>query len=790
MKSADRSNTNEENSIKLEIPLLLPGLEDNRDPLLDRLETALKDRRGLRRVHVVRERDPAELCLHYDPNELSIADVRRLAARAGVQITNRFQHQVLPIEGMDCSDCAMVVEHSLNRIDGVLNARVNYAAQSLLVEYDSRQVNRRAIEKRVNDLGYSVPTSGMRGWYQQRRELIFSLASGLSLLVGWGGEQFLGFPAIISLAFYLLAYILGGFDITRHALGALRARYLDTDLLMVVAALGAASLGEFSEGALLLFLFSLGHALEERSMDRARSAIRSLADLVPKTALIRRDGKEIERPIDEIPIGETVIIRPGVRVPVDGVVLQGRSSVNQAPVTGESIPVQMEAGSQIYAGSINGEGVLEVHVNKLGRDSTLARVVRMVERAQAQKAPIQQATERFTRLFVPAVLLGDLLLIVIPLMFGLPFHETFRRAMTLLVAASPCALALGTPAAVLSGIAHGARNGVLFKGGVHLANLGGVKILAFDKTGTLTRGTPEVGEVISLRPDLSVERVLQLAAAVEGRSAHPLAKAVWRAAQDRGLQIPEVTEAYSITGRGAAGKFAGKLIEVGNLRVAGLEALEVPLQKRIVALEETGKTVLVVLEDGQIAGLISIGDELRPEARGAIAALRKTGISKIVMLTGDNPRTAAYISEKAGVDAFSAGLLPEQKGEIIQSLLEEYATVAMVGDGVNDAPALAAATVGIAMGGASTDVALETANVALMADDLSKLPFAIGLGKASRAIINQNLAIAGGVILGLVFLTLTGATGMGIAILLHEGSTIAVVLNALRLLAYPVDVVV
>ncbi len=776
-----------EKTVELEIPVLLPGVEDDRDQCLDRLEAALQNRKGLQRVHLERDKTPIDVCLHYDPEVISLADVKRLAERAGAQIVNRYHHTLIPIADMDCSDCVMVIEHSVGRIDGVLNVNVNYAAQKMRVEFDKQKTDRAAIEKRVRSLGYTIPVEGLRSWYQENRELLFSLLSGLLLLIGWLGETILGFPRVISLSCYLAAYVLGGMDITRHAFHALRERHFDTDLLMVLAAIGAALLGDFAEGALLLFLFSLGHALEERALDRARSAIRALADLAPKTALVRRNDQEIEAPVEELQLNDMVIVRPGVRLPIDGEIVVGLSSVNQAPITGESMPVDKTIGDKVFAGSINGEGALEVRVTRLAKDSTLARVTKMVEEAQTQKSPTQQLTEKFERVFVPAVLIGDALLIVVPPLLGVPFQASFLRAMTLLVAASPCALALGTPAAILAGVAQAARNGVLIKGGAHLENLGRLKAIAFDKTGTITHGQPEVTDVIAFdETGLQADQILAMTAAIESRSGHPLAQAVVRAAQAKGLSLPSVGEVESITGQGLRSNLDGRQVLIGNLKLIAGANIAVPEQARpkIDALHTTGKTIMIVAVDSHVVGLLTLADTLRPDAAPAMAALKRSGVARTVMLTGDNARVAAAIAQQAGLTDFRADLMPEDKVTAIRALNQEYGEVAMIGDGVNDAPALANATVGIAMGGAGTDVALETADVALMADDLSKLPFAVGLGRASANVIKQNLGIAMGVIGLLIVTTLTGWVGIGIAIIFHEGSTIVVVLNALRLLGF------
>ena len=453
-------------------------------------------------------------------------------------------------------------------------------------------------------------------------------------------------------------------------------------------------------------------------------------------------------PVEELRIEDLVIVRPGARIPVDGVVVVGRSGVDQAPVTGESVPVDKQAGDQVFAGSVNGEGALEVRVTRLAKDSTLARVMEMVELAQAQKSPTQQVTERFERVFVPLILVVDALLIVIPPLFGVPFSVSFMRAMTLLVAASPCALALGTPAAILSGVAQATRNGVLIKGGAHLENLGRLKAIAFDKTGTITHGQPEVTDVISSEAfaaattggEDSRVALLRISAAVESRSAHPLARAVMRAAQAQGLALPEVGEVSSLTGRGLQAEVDGQAVLVGSLKLMDESGVTMPpeLREHAERLQTDGKTIMIVAVAKQAVGLLALADTLRPGVRNTMAALERAGVAKTIMLTGDNQRVAATIARLSGLSDYRSDLMPEDKLVVIRELVASYGQVAMVGDGVNDAPALANATVGIAMGGAGTDVALETADVALMADDLGKLPFAVVLGRARGGSLSRT----------------------------------------------------
>ena len=777
-----------EKTIELEIRSLLPGIESDQDSCIRRLEAALQNRREMQKAHLEKSDDgEVKICLHYDSEKASLSQVKQLAERVGVEIINRYKHETISIHGMDCSDCALVVEHSLGRMDGVLTARVNYAAKKLWIEYDTHALTHRGIEQRIQSLGYEIPLEGPKKWLQENQELLMSLASGLLLLIGWIGEQFLGFQFILSLVFYVTAYVVGGWEIAQHAFHALKERHFDTDLLMVMAALGAAALGDFAEGALLIFLFSLGHALEERALEKARSAIEALADLTPKTALVRREGTELEIPVEQLQLKDLVIVRPGTRIPVDGTILSGSSGIDQSPVTGELIPVDKSAGDAVYAGTINGEGVLEVSVTRLAADSTLSRVMKMVEEAQGQKSPTQQTMERFERVFVPGVLIVTALVIIVPPFFGVPFRESFLRAMTLLVAASPCALALGTPASVLAGVAQAARNGVLVKGGAHLESLGMLKAIAFDKTGTITHGKPEVTDIIAFQPEvISEKQVLAMAGALESQSGHPLAQAIVHAAQKSAVQLPKIGPVTSLTGRGLRSSIDGQTIMLGSLKLIRDASVVVSpeIAKQVESIEENGKTTVLITIGGILAGLIALADTLRPEIQATLKQLHALGIEKTAILTGDNQSVASAISKQVGLTDYYADLMPNDKAIAIKDMVKKYGVVAMVGDGVNDAPALAYATIGIAMGGAGTDVALETADVALMGDNLGKLPFAVGLGRATRRIILQNLAIALGVIAILVVSSLAGWTGIGIAILFHEGSTILVVLNALRLLGY------
>lgn len=645
----------------------------------------------------------------------------------------------------------------------------------------------------ATDEAGSLTKSGSRdvGWYSRNTEFIWSLAAGALIAVAWCGQTWLGFSASVVIPLYIAAYVLGGFDLIANLLrGLMKGRFrFDIDLLMLLAAIGAAFLGAWVEGAFLLFLFSLAHAMEHYALGRARNAIHALSDLAPAKAIIKRDGVEQEVLVEQVRVGETVIVHPAQRIPVDGKVRAGHSAVDQAPITGESVPVEKSPGDEVFAGTVNGTGALEVVTTSASGDRTLDRVVRMVQEAQTQKAPTQRFTDKFESVFVPLVLIVDVLIIVVPPLLSVwPWETSFYRGMAFLVAASPCALALGTPSAVLAGIAQAARKGVLIKGGAHLEALGSVRAIAFDKTGTLTVGKPEVTD---LRPMTGVteSELLRITAAVERRSQHPLAAAVVRRAEADGIDAVNAEDVQSVTARGVRSNVEGKVVEIGSLRMfeADADAIPTELTDVVNQLQLRGRSVMVVRYDGQWLGVIGLADAPRPSARQTLNRLRELGVETLVMLTGDNAGVARAVGSEIGVDQIKAGLLPEDKVAAMQELLAVHGQVVMVGDGVNDAPALANATVGIAMGGAGTAAALETADVALMGDDLSRLPFAIGLSRSARRIIHQNLAIALGTIVLLAIATTLGFAKIGPAVVFHEGSTLVVIFNSLRLLAYNED---
>lgn len=779
-------------SIKLD--LVLPQIPEAQDACVSRLAGLMSETKGVQLVHLIdAETKRPELCVHYQPETISLAQVERLVKAAGAELTKRYGHAILALHAVDAEDAARRIESILRAVEGVEVASVNLAAQRARVEFDRTRVSLETIEAALRSAGYAaveplpkVPPKP--SWYAENKELAWSLIAGAFLLIGWAGECWFGLPAGGAIALYLGAYAFGARDLLGHILGALRkGRFtLDIDMLMLLAALGAAVLGEWSEGAFLLFLFSFAHALEHFALDRARGAIRALSDLAPARARVRRGEREEDLPVAQVMVGDFVIVRPAERIPVDGEVRSGRSAVNQAPITGESVPVEKAAGALVFAGTINGEGALEVTATRPAGERTLDRMISLVEEAQTQKAPTQRFADRFERIFVPSVLVLDVLIIVVPPLIGFwDWGTSFYRGMALLVAASPCALALGTPAAVLAGIAQAARNGVLIKGGAHLERLGTIQALALDKTGTLTVGTPEVMDLIPA-PGASSEELLSVAAAVERKSQHPLAEAVVRKAQELGRDLPEAGELQSITGRGIRSSIGAVSVEVGNLRLWEDAGAAVPGEVRdaVSKLQADGRSTMAVRYGDRWLGVLGVADRPREGVRGILERLRDLGVRPLVMLTGDNRGVGEAVGREVGVDQVLAELLPEDKVSAVEDLRARYGQVAMVGDGVNDAPALARASVGIAMGGAGTAVALETADIALMADDLGKLPFTVGLSRQTRTIIRQNLIFSLIVVAVLLLSTVSGVFGIGAAVFVHEGSTLLVIGNALRLLGY------
>jgi len=801
--------------VKFDVPLVLPEVHDAADRCVERLLAVLKARDGVDDAHIAKSNgDTPVLCVHFNPGALSLPQVRSVIEAAGADISARFGHVGWELGETIRPREASRIGEQLGKISGVLEAGVSPAG-FVRVEFDRNQIDEPAVLTALERLGLRQKNAaehdhgpgehdhGHGGIFGSWTELVFALGCGLVLAIGFAIEKLGDAPGWIPLGCYIVAYGLGGFFTLREAFENLKARRFEIDTLMLVAAAGAAALGAWAEGALLLFLFSLGHALEHYAMGRAKRAIEALSKLAPRTAMVRQsDGSTREVRVEELALGDVLAVKPDERIPADGFVVKGSSAVNQAPVTGESMPVdkravmdddaaranpdRLESAYRVFAGTINGSGALEIEVTKLASESTLAKVIKLVSEAETQKSPTQRFTDKFERYFVPTVLGLTVLLLFAWVVIDEPFRASFYRAMAVLVAASPCALAIATPSAVLSGVARAARGGVLIKGGAPLELLGSLNAIAFDKTGTLTKGAPRIQEIVAA-PGIDKEDLIAVAIAVESQSDHPLAQAIARDGRDHigDRSIPEAINIESLTGRGVTAEVGSERVLIGKAEMFGAEGIDplsAPMAAAIEKLRAGGYTTMVVRRGDTDLGAIGLLDTPREAARDALDRLRQLGIRRMVMLSGDHQRVADAVARQVGLDEAWGDLMPEDKVTAIRKLRSE-AQVAMVGDGVNDAPAMASATVSIAMGAAGSDVALETADVALMADDLSHLPFAVGLSRQTRRIIRQNVFVSLGVVALLVPATILGL-GIGPAVAMHEGSTLIVVFNALRLLAY------
>ncbi len=640
------------------------------------------------------------------------------------------------------------------------------------------------------------------GVFGEQTELYFAILSGVFFFVGLIIEKLTNLPQNYAFISFIIAFIFGGWFATIEAFEKISRGGFEIDFLMLAAALGAAYIDKWEEGAMLLFLFSLGHSLEHYAMSKAQKSIKALSGLSPKTAFVKKEETIIEIPVEDLKINDTIVVKPNTKIAADGIVIKGNSSVNQASITGESIPVdkeafkplnhipnfsEIDAKNVVYTGTINGNNAIEVQVLKLNEDSTIARLIKMVSDANNEKSPTQLFTKKVEKIFVPIVIIFVVFLCFTFLIINETFNQSLYRAIAVLVAASPCALAISTPSAVLSGIARAAKGGVLIKGGRTLENLGSLTAIAFDKTGTLTKGKPKLTNVIALN-NFDKKDFLKLVFEVENLSNHPLAKAIYKDIKLKyGLTISnDAYNVQAIHGKGISAVYKDNKVLIGNerLMIDNNVTITKDTKNKLTNLLQSGHTVMLVAYKNTVIGLLSVMDLPRKTAKETLKKLKKEGIKRMIMLTGDHQNVADAIAKQIGLTEAKGSLLPEDKVNAIKVLQQNNIKIAMVGDGVNDAPAMANSTVGIAMGAAGSDVALETADVALMSDKIEKLPFAIGLSRKSNTIIKQNLWISLGMIAILVPLTLLGIAKIGPAMLLHEGSTLLVVLNALRLLAY------
>ncbi len=751
------------------------------------LADTLKGYEGIRKASF--DINSTKLELEFDPQVINPERALNLVREAGRQAGERVSHCDKKGDEI-CRQCALAMDAGL----------YDYYHKISHLEASPAIYQNGVIEVRVNDLSLpgeeniatvdSVlphPTREvvrLPRFSRRQLEVAFTAITLVATVTGFIGQQ-IGFASQVQALLFSVAYLLGGYYGLLDGIDAARVdRKLDVNLLMIFAAIGAAIINQPLEGAILLFLFSLSNTLQTYALERNRMAIEKLLDLRPPEATVRRGSRLVTVPVEKVVIGDVVLVKPGARFPVDGTVLSGESDVDQATITGESVPVHKAAGDGIYAGTVNGNGSMEVKTTRLAEDTTLARIVQMVEDAQSTKAHTQSSLDRFEEIYAWVVLGGALLLTVIPyFILGNDFNPTFYRAMTWLVVASPCALVISTPASILSAIANGARNGILFKGGIHLEKTAGLKVIAFDKTGTLTEGKPSLTSIKTM-DGIADSELIRLVAAVEARSEHPLGMAIVRDAGRRGLELPASSEFRAIPGQGVQANVEGKRIWVGNLRLFTGSGIDVPaeMQVEVDRMELDGQTAMLAYSPDGWLGVIGVADTLRSDAAQIIQSLKTAGIQRTVMLTGDNERVAQAIAARAGVDEVHASLLPQDKVRVVKELQEHYGATAMIGDGVNDAPALAIADLGIAMGGAGSDVALETADIVLMADDLTNLPYALRLARKSRRVIWQNLSFSLAVIVVLVISTFGFELAMPLGVVGHEGSTVLVVLNGLRLL--------
>lgn len=705
------------------------------------------------------------------------------------QVVEREEKNVYRVQGFTCASCAAIFEKNVKEIAGVTDAKVNFGASKIAVygtepsieqlEQAGAFENLKVVPEHQQDHVQSIPF-----WKNQENlPLFFSL---FFLVMGWGLHQF-HHDEKMGIVFYAAAILIGGFQLFVKGIQNLFRLQFDMGTLMTIAILGAAAIGEWGEGATVVILFAISEALERYSMNKARQSIRSLLNIAPKRALIRRKNEEIMIRVDEIQIGDILIVKPGQKLAMDGIVVKGTSMINQSAITGESIPVRKTVSDEVFAGTLNGEGLIEVKVTKRAEDTTLAKIIHLVEEAQAERAPAQAFVDRFAKIYTPVILVvGILVAIVPPLFFHFEWSEWIYRGLALLVVGCPCALVISTPVAIVTAIGNAARNGVLIKGGIYLEETGLLTALAFDKTGTLTKGTPAVTDIVTWKEGKE-RKYLSVVAAIEKNTDHPLASAFIRKANEEGVKMDslQAENVMSRTGKGVQAEVDGVLYYVGSpnwLDECLTSGLSEKLMKKVQQLQDQGKTVIILGTQSEPLALFAVRDVVRESSKKVIDQLHQLGIAKTLMVTGDHHKTAQAIGKEIGIKEIQAELLPKEKLDWIKQLRSKGHRVAMVGDGVNDAPALAAANVGIAMGGAGTDTALETADIALMADDLRKLPFTIRLSRKALQIIKQNITFSLAIKAIALLLIIPGWLTLWMAIFADMGATLIVTLNALRLL--------
>ncbi|MFZ3063138.1 MAG: heavy metal translocating P-type ATPase [Actinomycetota bacterium] len=722
-----------------------------------------------------------------DPTALDAAGLEREVRKLGYQVEKPGGEGriAFKIEGMDCAEEEELIRRKLKGVSGINDLNVNLVTQELSLVYDPALIS-------VSDIVKAIAETGMKAYLEKREvharpwwrepKIIFLSISGVLTATAFL-LKFLGVPVLGVRALFFLAILFGGYYPARIGLAALRTFTLNVNTLLVAATLGAVALNLWDEAAILVFVFSLGGVLETYAVDKSRGSIRALMELAPKEALVVRNGQEIILPVEEVRISETVHIRPGEKIPLDGTVISGTSAVDQGPITGESIPVMKRKGDRVFAGAINQRGSLEIRVTKLAKDTTLAKIIHSVEEAQSRKSSYQRFGDKFGRYYTPSMFsLAFLVAIVPPLLFGGAWSSWLYRGLVVLVVSCSCGLALSVPVAVVAAIGNAARHGILFKGGAYLEIANDLKAMVFDKTGTLTIGRPSVTDILALNR-YTREQVLGLAASIESRSEHPLADAIVRKAKEDGVPFVKPKDFQSFPGLGVRASLDGKAYIIGNERL--FRDLSIPLaqaEETLLSLERDGKTPVLLGDLRKLIGVIAVSDQLRPEAGDAIRELKELGIKKVAMLTGDSEGTAQAIARQAGIDEYQAMLLPEDKLETVNELKKKYGRIAMVGDGINDAPAMAVANIGVAMGAAGTDIAIETGDIALMSDDLLKLPYVLRLSARTVNNIRINIAAVLLILAILVPLALLGRIDLISGLLINETSALIIILNGLRLL--------
>jgi Zn2+/Cd2+-exporting ATPase len=780
----------------LELPIQLPSGPDCQR-CVARLHTALSALKGVQQADIDSRR--ATIQIEYDPDLVALSRIEQQAREIGADLAARVDHETILLQDLDCPDCASSIEKAVGKMPGVLWAGANFAAAQMHVEFERgatsvsdicRVVDAHGVRAcRVSsDRGPAADekgTAGLSSWIADNRRVASLLAMGVlfsvALLAGPPAQNWL----------YTAALAVGGWSTARSGWMSLRTRAMDMNVLMTLAVIGAAAVGDWHEALSVVALYNLGNVLQAGAMERTRRSIRSLMTLAPKTARVLRGGTGIDVPVEEVMVGEVVLVRPGERIPTDGEVISGASAVNQAPITGESLPAEKGPGDAVFAGTLNGNGSLSVRSTRPFRETTLSRIIHRVEEAQAQRAPTQQLIDRFARVYTPIVVaLAGAVAVLPPAYFTLfanagagSWQAWFLRGLSLLIIACPCALVISTPVAIVTAIGNASKRGALVKGGAFLEEMGRLRALLYDKTGTLTTGRFTIVDVTPLT-DMDREKVLQIASALEGRSEHPLASAFAGACGHGHCHHAhvDVEEFEALSGLGVKGRVGGEEYLLGSVRLmeqrgASLDAARQPIERA----EEVGRTAVVLAQGQTPLAVIALADEPRPNALVTVKDLATLGVIRQSIVTGDNARAAAAAAQASGVGEWQAGLLPEEKQDLVRRYQSEVGPVGMIGDGVNDAPALAAANVGIVMGAAGSDTAIETADVALMSDDLSRLPALIRLSRRTQAIIRQNIAFSLVTKLGLIVAAVAVGLPLWLAVMGDVGVSLLVTLNALRL---------